>query len=332
MVGGRPLRITAVRDITERRRAERALQTFRYSIDQASDAVFWMNREGGFSYVNEQACHALGYTCDELLRLHLWDIDPAYTPQRWFERWTAYQDDRHSGAEHRESCHRRKDGSLFPVEVVSRHLWLGDEELQVAFVRDITERKRAEEALRRSEANLQLALEAAGLGDWSWDIVTGEIVWSARCKALYGLSPETAVTYERFLECLHPDDRERVDAALRRAVEERSDYEVEKRAVWPDGSVHWTATRGRVSCDDAGEPVRVAGVQRSTSPSANGWRTALREKTEELDRFFTTTLDLLCVADTDGYFRRLNPQWEAVLGYSLAELEGQTFPGLHPSG
>ncbi len=123
-----------------------------------------------------------------------------------------------------------------------------------------TRRNRAEAALRRSEADLQLALEAGRLGDWGWNILTGEVSWSARCKALYGLPPETVMTYERFLERVHPEDRTRIDAALKATVANRAEYEVEKRAVWPDGSIHWNATRGRVFCDDAGQPVRMAGV------------------------------------------------------------------------
>ena len=141
---------------------------------------------------------------------------------------------------------------------------LSEVALDISFALDQFEkeeqRRRAEEALGRSEADLQLALEAARLGNWSWNIVTGETVWSARCKALYGLPPETAMTYERFLQAVHPEDRARIDAALRQAVESRADYDVEKRAVWPDGSVHWNATRGRVFCDAAGTPVRMAGV------------------------------------------------------------------------
>ena len=122
------------------------------------------------------------------------------------------------------------------------------------------ERLKAETALRESEANLQLALEAAQLGDWSWDIVGGEVLWSARCKALYGLSPDTVMSYGRFLQAVHPEDRDRIDTALKQAVEQRSDYEVEKRIIWPDGSFHWMATRGRVFSDAAGNPIRMAGV------------------------------------------------------------------------
>ena len=113
-------------------------------------------------------------------------------------------------------------------------------------IKDITDRKQAEEALRRSETRLHLALEAGRLGDWQWNIVTGELVWSARCKALYGLAPDADVNYERFLDTVHSDDRKRIHAALKRAVETRTDYEEEKRVVWSDGSVHWHVARGRV--------------------------------------------------------------------------------------
>jgi len=83
--------VTAIRDITERKRAEEALQMFQYTIDRARDAVQWLNREGGFEYVNEQACRSLGYTREELMQLHLWDIDPIYPRERWDKNWEDYQ-------------------------------------------------------------------------------------------------------------------------------------------------------------------------------------------------------------------------------------------------
>jgi PAS domain S-box-containing protein len=131
-------------DVTELKRTAEALQMFRYSIDQASHAVFWMTRDGGFSYVNDEACRSLGYTREELLRLNLSDIDPVFPKELGFSRWESYQKDRRGGVEHLESVHRRKDGTDFPVEVTSKHIWFGDIELHVAYVMDITERKRAE--------------------------------------------------------------------------------------------------------------------------------------------------------------------------------------------
>jgi PAS domain S-box-containing protein len=133
-------------DITERKRVEQDLQKFEFSIDQASDAIFWMTREAGFSYVNEQACRSLGYTREELMRLHLWDIDPVFPKERWDAEWKQFQENK-GGAQHIETFHRHKDGSVFPVSISSKHLWFGHTELHVAVARDITERKQAEETI-----------------------------------------------------------------------------------------------------------------------------------------------------------------------------------------
>jgi PAS domain S-box-containing protein len=132
------------RDITDRKKAEESIQIFQYSIDRATDAIFWMNRSGGFSYVNEKAYISLGYTRDELMNLQLWDIDPVYPKELWDTNWESYQKDRRGGSEHVETFHRRKDGSVFPVEVTSNHLWFGNQEQHIAVVHDITERKQIE--------------------------------------------------------------------------------------------------------------------------------------------------------------------------------------------
>jgi PAS domain S-box-containing protein len=169
------------RDITERKRAEEKLQMFQYTIDRASDAVQWLNREGGFEYVNDQACRSLGYTRDELLRLRLWDIDPIYPQERWSQNWESYQDGRLGGSENIDSVHRRKDGSTFPVEVSSNHLWFGDRELHVAIVRDITERQRTEEALRRTQFAVDRAKDAI-----HWVDADGKLVYvnDSTCTSL----------------------------------------------------------------------------------------------------------------------------------------------------
>src|SRR5579884_3616530 len=121
---------------TERREALTTLQQFQFSMEHAPDAVFFMTRDAGFSYVNEQACRSLGYTRDELLSLKLWEIDPIFPKARWEEIIESRVDTVHT-----ETLHRRKDGIIFPVEVSARHLWLGEDEFHVAFVRDISERK-----------------------------------------------------------------------------------------------------------------------------------------------------------------------------------------------
>ena len=153
--GGRELDCAVIRDITERKKAEETLQMFQYSNDQASIAIFWMNPDAEYLYVNDEACRSLGYTRDELLNLRLWDVDPIYPKERWYTNLEQYQMDKQGGSEHVETFHRRKDGVTFPVEVFSRHLWLGENEFHVAFVQDITERRQVEEKIHQLNEELE---------------------------------------------------------------------------------------------------------------------------------------------------------------------------------
>ena len=168
--GGERVLLSIVRDITARKRADQALRMFQHSIDQSSDAIFWINRDAGFTYVNDQACASLGYTREELMALRLWDIDPVYPKEVWASNWERYQINRQGGGENVETLHRRKDGTIFPVDVSSTHLWFDDDELHVAVVRDITERKKAEEALRESEERYRTTLYSIGDGVVTTDL------------------------------------------------------------------------------------------------------------------------------------------------------------------
>lgn len=152
--------IGVLTDITERRLREEALRMFRFSVDHAPDAVYWVNGRGEFDYVNHQACRALGYTRKEFSSLHLWEIDPLFSEARWRDWWGKFRKDGELDTRHHETLHRRKDGTVFPVEISSSHFWLGGREFHVAFARDITARKRMEEQLihsRKMEAVGQLA-------------------------------------------------------------------------------------------------------------------------------------------------------------------------------
>jgi PAS domain S-box-containing protein len=122
-----------------------------------------MTKDGGFSYVNDMACTSLGYRRDELLKLKLWNIDPQYSKSQWHENWEKYQINRQGGEELIETIHKRKDGTEFPVEVSSKHIWFGEQELHVTFVRDISDRKNYEreiiEAKDKAESSEKLKSE-----------------------------------------------------------------------------------------------------------------------------------------------------------------------------
>ncbi|HEX7577126.1 MAG TPA: PAS domain S-box protein, partial [Verrucomicrobiae bacterium] len=156
--------VGTITDITERKRAEAALQMFQFATDRAADAVFWINRDGSFFYVNDQACHSTGYAREELMRLRLFDIDPDFSEERWKENWLRFEHNE-MATNRLESTHRRKDGSSFPVEVTTRHFSTDGVVVRVAFVRDITERKQAEEFQARLATAVEQAAETIMITD-----------------------------------------------------------------------------------------------------------------------------------------------------------------------
>ncbi len=117
-----------------------------------------------------------------------------------------------------------------------------------------------ETALRESEERVQMATTAADIGMWFWNIAADELIWTEKCKAIFGLASDTEISYELFLSCLHPDDRDRTDAVVRRVLEEKLEYDTEYRAIWPDGSTRWIAAKGRGFDDADGKVVRMMGV------------------------------------------------------------------------
>jgi two-component system CheB/CheR fusion protein len=163
--------------------------------------------------------------------------------------------------EHVEEVHESRLGGDFVVSTTPLYDDQGRMTGSVHVAHDITERKKAEDALRESRERLDLALLSSRMATFDWDIINNKRTWSNGVHGLLGTKPETFTgSAEEFFQIMHPEDRSTVQAALARAVETTGEYETEYRAVWPDGSIHYIAARGRVHRDNAGRAVLMTGV------------------------------------------------------------------------
>jgi PAS domain S-box-containing protein len=140
----------------------------------------------------------------------------------------------------------RKDGTELPVELSLSAVKLGGKWNAIGIMRDITERKRAEEALRISEERFALAVQGSNDGIWDWDIQNNSLYWSPRLKELLGYADdELDVDCDTFDSHLHPDDRERMGAAIEAHLKDRGLYDVEQRLRTKSGQYRWFRARGQ---------------------------------------------------------------------------------------
>jgi PAS domain S-box-containing protein len=179
-------------------------------------------------------------------------------------------------------------------------------------------------SLKTSRASLAEAQEVAHLGSWAWDIVTDHVNWSDELFRIYGRDRDSLDgTYGAFLRCIHPDDRNRVDGAVRKAMETCGIFEFEHRIVRPDGEVRVLQARGETVSGETGQPVRMLGTELDI--------TEQKRIEEEGRRFWNLSLDLLAISDFEFKLQQANPAHERILGYSEEELKARPWLDLvHP--
>jgi PAS domain S-box-containing protein len=251
--------IVTLRSRAARERAEQGVALLSFALDKVREAAFLTDDKGRFHYVNDEACRVLGYSRAELLGLGVSDIDPKFPAKRWSEHWRDLKAQRSLSFEGR---HRTRDGRTFPVEISANYFEYGGRAYNLALVRDIGERKRAEEALRRSEAYLAEGQRLTHTGSFAWSAVTRQsLYWSEEMFRIFGLNPQEGVpSAETFWQRIHLEDLDRTRELLLRAAAGNMEYEHDHRIVLPDGTVKHIHAVGHPVLDDNGEAVEYVGT------------------------------------------------------------------------
>jgi PAS domain S-box-containing protein/putative nucleotidyltransferase with HDIG domain len=243
---------------------EESEEKFRSITNAAQDAIILIDDQGLLGSWNPAAERIFGYTAEEVMGR---EAHRLIVPERYYRSFTeGFEVFRATGTgpiigRTVELEGLRKDGSEFPVELSVSALCLDERWHAVGILRDITERKRDEEALRRSEESLKQAQRIAHMGNWDLDLVHDVLLWSDEIYRIFEIDPAAfGASYEAFLDVVHPEDRERVNAAYTESVKNRTGYDIIHRLLMADGRVKYVNEKCETFYDDDGQPLRSVGT------------------------------------------------------------------------
>jgi PAS domain S-box-containing protein len=336
-----------IRDISERKKSEQTLAKLQHQhtliLTQAGEGIYGLDEQGNTTFVNSSASNMLGYSVEELLGRHMHELlhhtraDGTPYPAEQCPIYAAIQD----GLIHRvvDEIFWRKDGTAFPVEYVSTPITEAGKVVGAVIVfRDITARKHTETALRASEERLEMVIRGSTDGFWDGHVLPNEhwssprtpIWWSPRVKTMLGYTDEEFPdVLESWTSRLHPQDRERVFAALTAHFERRVPYDEEYRLLTKAGEYHWVRARGQAIWDDQGRVTRMTGSLQSIMERKRA-EDALRRSQQLLQEMADNTTAVIYVKEASGRYMLVNRRFEQIFGLKADQIIGFTDHQIFP--
>ena len=314
-----------VKDITERKQMEDVLQFTRFSLDHAADTMVCVDHEARFIDVNDAFCRSVGYSREQLLSMTVHDIDPDYTVEIWPEFWKKLKQ---SGSLTFESCHRTKEGKVFPVEIIANFFEYNGKEYHCSFARDITERKRVEEALRESEARYRIITDCVDDIIWQLDLGLHFVYVTPAVKRVLGYTAQEACGLY-VVDLLDEDGLVRMREVIQNRSERKTNFGIpgEYRMRHKDG--HWVDVEVLSSplFDAEGHPTGFVGVTRDIGMRKRA-EEALRVSEENFRAVVENAIDAILVGAEEGSHVYANQQAAEITGYCVAELLKTTIKDL----
>ena len=246
------------------RRLRETLTRFHKIVEISEDAIVSIDTDGTLIIFNRGAERMFGCSASEALG-HKLDL---LIPERFhgahgghLARFAAGMRDAKRMGERREVVARRRNGEEFPVEASILRFDVDGRTEMTAVLRDVSQRVKAEQALRQSEARLANAQRIARLGNWEWDVAHNRLFWSDEIYRIFGLDKETFTpNHQAFLLQLHPADRPAVEAAIEAALFGHKAYSIDHRILRPDGGERIVHQEGEIAFAPDGLPRMMAGT------------------------------------------------------------------------
>jgi PAS domain S-box-containing protein len=310
----------------ETREELRGEEHYRLLFEAESDAIFLIDNESGqILQANTAAGVLYGYPPDEMLCKKNVDLSAETEKTEHVTTKTPSAPDQVVTIPLR--WHRKKDGTVFPVEITGRFFVRDGRPVHIAAIRDITQRLRSETALRESEERLRLALGAANQGLYDLNVQTGETIVSEGYARMLDYDPaEFHETNAAWIERLHPEDLGRVSAAYTEYVAGRlPEYRVEFRQRTRSGMWKWILSLGKImERDEQGRPLRMLGTHTDITERKLA-EEALRKGEERFRLTFQTSPDSININRlSDGMFVDINEGFTRLTGYTREEVIGKT--------
>ncbi|MEI7812024.1 MAG: PAS domain S-box protein [Ignavibacteria bacterium] len=313
-------------DITKQKRRQNILgeseKKYKSLFFNNHSVMLLIDRTGSIVDANPAACDYYGWTHKEITAMNISEIN-ALSEAEIIE---AMNDAKKGNQNHFHFRHRLANGEERDVEVFSSNITVSGQSLLYSIVHDITEQTIIKSALEESENRLSRAEKVAKIGNWKLFLDSAQIVSSIGAQLVYGVD-KSNLSLEYAQSISLPEYRNMLNKAFSDLITKDIPYNVEFKIQRPDNNKIIDVLA--IAHYDKENNIIFGTVQDVTEYRKN--EDELRKKTEELDNYFTNALDLFCIANTDGYFLKLNKEWENSLGYNLEELEGIRFIDLvHP--
>ncbi len=309
------------KDITELIKAEENLLLNQFCMDNSSVAIFRISEpEGNIVSVNDYACKSLGYTREELLKLKIMDIDPTLDKKTWLENRRRVR--RQSKTSVFETVHMRKDGTLFPVEVTINYMEYKGEDISFSFAKDITERKKAEEELRKSELRYRSIFENNHAVMLLIDPVTRKIVdVNPAAVKFYGYSRNELISMD--MNKINTLSEQEIADEMNKAFESKKNY-FEFRHRISDGTIKDVEVySGKTEIQ--GKELLYSIVHDITE------KKLVEKQVNTLRRAIEQSSVGIMITDKNGTIEYINPYFTTVSGYSFEEVIGKN-PRILKSG